>query len=111
MLVLVFALCALGVNAGPIRGLNPAVADRYTGEGDKFACLDGSKIIPFKRVNDDYCDCPDGSDEPGDPDLVLMILREESLVPMLRMITKHFDWTHRHIRLQQRKVLLQEQGP
>ena len=21
--------------------------------------------IPFASVNDDYCDCPDGTDEPG----------------------------------------------
>ena len=65
MLALIFALSALGANAASIRGLNPALADKYSGEGGKFACLDGSKTIPFDRVNDDYCDCPDGSDEPG----------------------------------------------
>ncbi|XP_067320139.1 glucosidase 2 subunit beta [Anolis sagrei] len=34
-------------------------------ESKPFTCLDGSATIPFDRVNDDYCDCKDGTDEPG----------------------------------------------
>uniref|UniRef100_A0A1I8IR25 Glucosidase 2 subunit beta n=2 Tax=Macrostomum lignano TaxID=282301 RepID=A0A1I8IR25_9PLAT len=30
-----------------------------------FNCLDGSGTLPWSKVNDDYCDCRDGSDEPG----------------------------------------------
>jgi len=33
---------------------------------DTFTCISNpSHVIPFSQVNDDYCDCPDGSDEPG----------------------------------------------
>lgn len=41
------------------------VADKYAGADGKFTCLDGSRTISLAAVNDDYCDCPDGSDEPG----------------------------------------------
>ena len=30
-----------------------------------FTCTDSREKIPFKHMNDDYCDCKDGSDEPG----------------------------------------------
>lgn len=49
-----------------LRGVDPRHASRYElGSGDTFTCLDGSLSIPGSRINDDYCDCPDGSDEPG----------------------------------------------
>ena len=30
-----------------------------------FACLDGEMRVAWASVNDDFCDCSDGSDEPG----------------------------------------------
>ncbi|BFZ60271.1 hypothetical protein YB2330_001307 [Saitoella coloradoensis] len=48
------------------RGVPKSRASLYLpSPDDTFTCLDKSKTIPFSRVNDDYCDCPDGSDEPG----------------------------------------------
>lgn len=46
------------------RGVSISKISLYNPEID-FACFDGSLTIPFKYVNDDFCDCKDGSDEPG----------------------------------------------
>ncbi|EPQ27727.1 uncharacterized protein PFL1_04864 [Pseudozyma flocculosa PF-1] len=58
-------------HAQNVRGVAPSDAHRYvpyttpaTGQ-QRWKCLDGSKDIKWSAVNDDYCDCPDGSDEPG----------------------------------------------
>lgn len=50
-----------------IVGVAPADQHLYKPDSEGFfTCLgDPSIRIPFNQVNDDYCDCPDGSDEPG----------------------------------------------
>lgn len=66
LLLLVTALVS-----SPPRGSHPTrhalykpVAD--TGSAALWSCADGSQpLLPLSRVNDDYCDCDDGSDEPG----------------------------------------------
>ncbi|XP_065069988.1 glucosidase 2 subunit beta-like [Rhopilema esculentum] len=47
-----------------IRGVPTSKLSFYDPSKD-FTCLDGTVTLPFSYVNDDYCDCPDGSDEPG----------------------------------------------
>ncbi|CAG4945211.1 unnamed protein product [Colias eurytheme] len=46
------------------RGVSLSKASLYSPTKD-FTCFDGTNTIPFSYVNDDYCDCFDGSDEPG----------------------------------------------
>ncbi|KOS47488.1 hypothetical protein ACN38_g1479 [Penicillium nordicum] len=47
------------------RGLGPEFAKFYQ-DSTTFTCISNPSVkIPFSAVNDDYCDCPDGSDEPG----------------------------------------------
>ncbi|XP_053468755.1 glucosidase 2 subunit beta isoform X2 [Ictalurus furcatus] len=66
-LLLVLSLAvgsAVTVEVQRPRGV-PLSKRHFYDENSPFTCLDGSRTIPFDRVNDDYCDCKDGSDEPG----------------------------------------------
>ncbi|KAE9398280.1 hypothetical protein BT96DRAFT_976528 [Gymnopus androsaceus JB14] len=47
-------------------GVSPDLVAKYVpSKSNMWTCLDGSKEIPWDFVNDDSCDCSDGSDEPG----------------------------------------------
>ena len=35
-------------------------------QGETIWCKDGSKSFPRERLNDNFCDCADGTDEPGE---------------------------------------------
>lgn len=66
-LIYVFLLILLETWASEVprpRGVSLSRAPLYNPSKD-FTCFDGSLKIPFTQVNDDYCDCPDASDEPG----------------------------------------------
>lgn len=48
------------------RGVGPEFAKFYKSTDNYFSCISNPTFrIPLSQVNDDYCDCPDGSDEPG----------------------------------------------
>ncbi|KAF1837090.1 glucosidase 2 subunit beta precursor [Decorospora gaudefroyi] len=47
------------------RGVGPEFA-KYYKDAATFTCISNPSIqLAVAQVNDDYCDCPDGSDEPG----------------------------------------------
>ncbi|KAF9651810.1 hypothetical protein BDM02DRAFT_3110284 [Thelephora ganbajun] len=49
-----------------VKGVHPSLYQKYVPTSSNlWSCLDESRSIPWSSVNDDYCDCPDGSDEPG----------------------------------------------
>ena len=64
----------LGHTCAQLRGLNPELRDYYDLSKETFVCLDGLKTFPVSYVNDDYCDCFDGSDEPGLSKLLQVLL-------------------------------------
>jgi len=48
-----------------VRGVAAADWAAYRSGGALFHCRDGQAEIPLAKLNDEYCDCADGSDEPG----------------------------------------------
>lgn len=64
-------------NKERLRGVSPDLVGRYAptkqGSAETWQCLDGSKSIDWSAINDDFCDCPDGSDEPGTLSVLLVI--------------------------------------
>lgn len=50
----------------PVKGVPHSRLHLYQpSTTDTFRCLDGSQTVLYSQLNDDYCDCQDGSDEPG----------------------------------------------
>jgi protein kinase C substrate 80K-H len=60
--VVLLSLCSAAA-AVQLYGAAPGA---FGGVDDVYVC-DGDRTLPVSRLNDDYCDCADGSDEPGEP--------------------------------------------
>lgn len=67
-IILELAIILLNVSDATVvlrpRGVPLSKKAFYDASRD-FNCLDGSGTFSFHYINDDYCDCADGSDEPG----------------------------------------------
>ncbi|OHS94888.1 hypothetical protein TRFO_10827 [Tritrichomonas foetus] len=96
--MVIFALCFFNlfstpepepavIEITPFIGVDPVLAEKYekaiNSENKSFACFDGTKIIDMSKFNDNYPDCPDGSDEPGTPasSESLFYCKNENYVP------------------------------
>ncbi|XP_062206883.1 glucosidase 2 subunit beta-like isoform X3 [Phragmites australis] len=64
-LLLLSRLLLAGASDGapPLVGVSPQNEAYFTPQ--VIACRDGSGYFPRNRLNDGYCDCADGTDEPG----------------------------------------------
>ena len=102
------------------RGLDPDLELYYRTKGDSFACLDGLKTIKYENINDNYCDCFDGSDEPGKQMQLFYCIAWRGLIELTpSIISEHnqissrtytFSESCRFVGLRQWKILLREQG-
>ncbi|KAL9026876.1 MAG: hypothetical protein Q9196_004520 [Gyalolechia fulgens] len=64
-LLITAAQAVLATEPSRPRGVSPEHAKFYKAS-DSFTCISNpSTTLSSSQINDDYCDCPDGSDEPG----------------------------------------------
>ncbi|CAK9256310.1 unnamed protein product [Sphagnum jensenii] len=64
MLLLLFVVAVRQVSAGSkTRGISPQDLEYFNSA--TIWCKDGTKSFPRERLNDNFCDCADGTDEPG----------------------------------------------
>ncbi|XP_057450710.1 glucosidase 2 subunit beta [Lotus japonicus] len=61
--LLLFASTAGCLSHPSLLGVHP-LDEKYYGS-EVIKCKDGSKSFSRDRINDNFCDCPDGTDEPG----------------------------------------------
>ncbi|XP_047059863.1 glucosidase 2 subunit beta-like [Lolium rigidum] len=61
--LLLLLLAGAGAASPPLVGVSPH--DEAYFAPQVIACRDGSGSFPKSRLNDGYCDCADGTDEPG----------------------------------------------
>ncbi|XP_057997146.1 glucosidase 2 subunit beta isoform X2 [Hevea brasiliensis] len=64
----VFCIPSIAKSAVPkdqFLGIPPQDENYYKISSETIKCKDGSKKFTKAQLNDDFCDCPDGSDEPG----------------------------------------------
>ncbi|KAL8827159.1 MAG: hypothetical protein Q9191_003353 [Dirinaria sp. TL-2023a] len=49
-----------------VTGVISSIVAKFYKPTERFTCISNPSVtIESSRVNDDFCDCPDGSDEPG----------------------------------------------
>ncbi|KAG2675308.1 hypothetical protein I3843_13G156400 [Carya illinoinensis] len=69
LLFMVSPIVIRSVSAAPLEdpflGIAPEDEKYYKTSADLIYCKDGSKKFTKSQLNDDFCDCPDGTDEPG----------------------------------------------
>lgn len=65
--IILSLICFINTTSGAFSGIRGVSIQRlsFYDPLKDFTCIDGSHTVPFSYVNDDYCDCPDGTDEPG----------------------------------------------
>lgn len=61
------SLCSIFINLSLILTLNLSFyfTDEKYFNSEVISCKDGSNSFTRDRINDEFCDCVDGTDEPG----------------------------------------------